>query len=133
MSRITGTTWLRRAACAVVFGAMITAGAGCGVEVGPEYPVGFYRDYPPDAFIATTEPFYYNGRAAYWYGGRWNYRNGGGWDHYAREPAALYQQRMQGAPRARMYESSGGRDLGHAGGRSGGGSSGGRSGGGGRR
>jgi hypothetical protein len=121
MIRTIGTTVRRATARAVVLGAMIAASAGCGVEVGPEYPVGVYGDYPPDAFIATTEPFYYGGRANYWYGGRWNYRNGGGWGHYGGEPAGLHQQRMQGAPRQRTYESSGGRGAGHSGGRSGGG------------
>ncbi len=121
MSRTIQSTGLQRMACIVIFGATIVANGGCGVEVGAGYPAGYYDDYPPDAFIATTEPFYYGGRANYWYGGRWNYRNGGGWGHYGGEPAGLRQQRMQGAPRQRTYESSRGRGAGHSGGRSGGG------------
>jgi hypothetical protein len=120
MNRASGTTMLRRMASALVFGATIGASAGCAVEVGARYP-GYYGYYPSAGFVATTEPFYYGGRANYWYGGRWNYRSGGGWGHYGAEPAALYQQRMQGAPRRSTYESSGGRSSGHYGGRSGGG------------
>ena len=68
------------------------------------YPAGYYDDYPPDAYIATTEPVYFEGRAAYWYGGRWYYRDGGRWGHYDREPPALYQRRMQAPPVRRTYE-----------------------------
>jgi hypothetical protein len=119
MSPANLTRMLREMACAVTLGAVVVVSAGCGVEVGPDYPVGAYGYYPSDGFIATTEPFYYEGRAAYWYGGRWNYRTGGGWGHYDREPSALYQRRMQGAPGRRTYEShGGGRSAG--GGRSGG-------------
>jgi hypothetical protein len=94
--------------------ALGVASSGCGMEVGADYPDGAYGDYPPDAYIATTEPFYYDGYASYWYGGRWYYRGGGGrWNHYDREPAALAQRRMQGAAvRRRNYEPSGGRPAG---------------------
>jgi hypothetical protein len=90
-------------AVAVVAAAMVTA--ACGVEVGAEYPGG-YDDYPPDGYIATTEPVYYNGYASYWYGGRWYYRNGGRWNHYEREPPALAGRRFQAAPARRNYEPS---------------------------
>ena len=91
-------------ACALALGATVAATAGCGVEVGAEYPAGDYDDYPPDAYIATTEPVYFEGHAAYWYGGRWYYRDGGRWSHYDREPPALYQRRMQAPPARRTYE-----------------------------
>ncbi len=42
---------------------------------------------PSDAFIATTAPVYYGGRASYWYGNRWYYRDGGAWRYYHHEPA----------------------------------------------
>lgn len=77
--------------------------AGCGVEVGAEYPVGYY-DYPPDAFIATSEPVYWEGRPAYWYGDRWYYRDGGRWSYYQSEPRGLYEHRVQVAPPRRVYE-----------------------------
>ena len=111
---------LRGIACAVALGATAMATAGCGFEVGPEYPGGYYEDYPPDAYIATTDPVYFDGHAAYWYGNRWYYRDGARWSHYDREPAGLYQRRMQGSARRRTYEPSGGRPAGHSSGRSGG-------------
>lgn len=77
--------------------------AGCGVEVGPEYPVGYY-DYPPDGYIATTEPVYFEGRPAYWYGNRWYYRDGGRWSYYHSEPRELYGRRVPAAPPQRVYE-----------------------------
>ena len=67
--------WLQRMACAVTLGATSSSTAGCELEaVGPEYPGGDYGDYPPDAYIATTDPVYFEGHASYWYGGRWYYR-----------------------------------------------------------
>src|ERR1700722_599995 len=95
-------------ACVVTLGAAAVATAGGEVDaVGPEYPAGTYGDYPPDAYIATTEPVYFEGNASYWYGGRWYYRNGGRWNHYDREPAGLYQSRMHGGPGRHSYESRG--------------------------
>jgi hypothetical protein len=49
--------------------------------------------YPPAEYIATTEPVYYEGRAAYWYGDRWYYRTGNGWDYYRGEPGYLRDYR----------------------------------------
>lgn len=121
---------LRRIVFTVALGASVVATAGCGgLEMDAGYPGGDgsgYGDYPSDAYIATTEPVYYDGYPSYWYGGRWYYRNGGGWNHYDREPAGLYQRRMQGAQRRRTYESSGGHPSGGSSrGRGGGGRSGG--------
>ncbi|HXN31059.1 MAG TPA: hypothetical protein VN894_04325 [Polyangiaceae bacterium] len=111
MSRATQT--LRSFACAVTVGATLAATAGCGVEMGAAYPGGYdYAEYPPDAYLATTEPVYFEGRASYWYGGRWYYRSGRGWNHYEREPPALYQRRMQAAPVRRTYEPYRGRPAG---------------------
>ena len=102
----------------------VTVTAGCDVQLEPAYPAGTYGDYPSDAFIATTDPWYFDGRASYWYGGRWYYRDGRAWGHYANEPAALRQRRLQGAPRRHLYE----QPAGHTSAR-GGGARGGRSGG----
>src|ERR1700722_11603847 len=44
---------------------------------------------PPPEYIATTEPVYYEGRAAYWYGNRWYSRDGGAWNYYHGEPGYL--------------------------------------------
>ena len=107
---------LHAAAYAVALGAAAACIAGCGgLEVTGEYPGGDYDGYPPDAYIATAEPIYYEGHAAYWYGGFWYYREGGRWGHYDHEPAGLYAHRMQGGMERHDYEPSRGR-----GGRSGG-------------
>jgi hypothetical protein len=110
---------LRRMARVLTLGAALAAFAGCGVEAGAEYPAGGYEDYPPDAYIATAEPVYYEGNAAYWYGGFWYYRQGGHWNHYDREPAGLYQRRGRAMPSRHVYEPVG-RAAGRPGGRSGG-------------
>jgi hypothetical protein len=76
--------------------------SGCYAGVGYDY--GYDGDYPPDAYIATTEPFYFDGRPVYWYHDHWYYRSGGGWRHYDREPPALQQRRLAGAPARRNFE-----------------------------
>jgi hypothetical protein len=99
--------------CALVVAASLSS-AACAVEAGAAYP-GYDGDYPPDTFIATTDPVYFEGHAAYWYGGRWVYRDGGGWRHYDREPAGLAQRRMQASPARYSYQGAG-RATVHAGG-----------------
>jgi hypothetical protein len=55
---------------------------------------------PPPEYIATTEPVYYEGHAAYWYGNHWFWRDErGGWNHYEAEPAFLADRRAHFAPR----------------------------------
>ncbi len=100
---------------AVAFLAALVAGpSACDAGVGVSaYPAGYYGDYPPDGYVATTEPVYFEGRASYWYGNRWYYRDGGRWGHYDREPAGLYQRRSQGAFVRRSYEPARGRAVGH--------------------
>jgi hypothetical protein len=113
------------AICALSAGGALVG--GCALEPEPGYPgeEGVYG-YPPDDYLATTDPVYFDGRASYWYGGRWNYREGGRWNHYGHEPRGLYQRRMQGLPRRHMYEPGGGHAMGHGGaGRGGGGGHGG--------
>jgi hypothetical protein len=104
MSAARQTRNRRSVAGAVVLGAMVVATAGCGWGVGVAYPVGYYDDYPPDSYIVTTEPVYFEGRATYWYGGRWYYRDGRRWSHYDREPQALERRRIEAPPARRMYE-----------------------------
>lgn len=105
MSRVRRPSWLREKACAVTLGAMVAASTACTWGVGVAASPGpYYDDYPPDAYIATTEPVYFEGHAAYWYGNRWYYRDGGHWGHYDREPPVLYQRRMQAPPVRRTYE-----------------------------
>lgn len=115
---------LGRAARAAALCAAVVATAACGgIELGVDYPsdyYGYYGEYPPDAYIATTEPLYFNGRASYFYGGRWYYREGGRWNVYDREPTELYQRRMQAMPMRRTYESWRGHPEGRSPARSGG-------------
>jgi hypothetical protein len=64
-------------------------------------------DYPPDSYIATAQPFYYEGRPAYFYNNRWFYRDGARWNYYRSEPAVLggYRAQYYGgayAPRTRI-------------------------------
>jgi hypothetical protein len=115
MSRTTWTEIWKHATRVIALGAVVTAAAGCGVEVGTATPAGYYYDdYPPDAYIATTVPFYYEGHASYWYGGRWYYRDGGRWSHYDHEPRGLYDHRMQGPPSRHVYEAPRARSVGPA-------------------
>jgi hypothetical protein len=63
---------------------------------------------PPAEFIATTEPVYYDGHAAYWYGNHWNWRDEhGAWNHYDHEPPALADRRTHSPPVRRSYEHAG--------------------------
>ena len=60
---------------------------------------------PPSEYIATTEPVYYEGHAAYWYGGHWFWRDEhGGWNHYDREPPFLADRRTHSPPVRRSFE-----------------------------
>ncbi len=122
---------LRTLACALTFGALAATSAGCtmgvtGADYPPgdyppgDYPVGAYDNYPPDAFIATAEPIYFDGHASYWYGNRWYYRDGGGWNHYDHEPAGLYQRRAAAPVMRRNYEPARGHAAGHVRSRGGG-------------
>jgi len=107
----------------VIGSAVLAVSSGCGIEAGATYPGDGYEDYPPDWYIATTEPVYFEGRPAYWYHDHWNYRDGGRWRHFDREPPALYQRRMQGPPVRHTFEPPRGRPApaaGHVGGRVGG-------------
>jgi hypothetical protein len=93
-------SWGITAALASALGA---GALGCEVSA---YPENYYveGDYPPADWIATTEPVYFEGHAAYWYHGRWCYRDGNRWSSYQREPPALAQHRAQyGAPARRNY------------------------------
>ena len=114
------TTVLERMTCALALSAILLPAPGCAVGVEAYYPPGYYEEYPPDAYVATTEPLYWEGNAYYWYGGRWYYRQGDHWNHYDREPPALYQRRLEAPPARRNYEPSWGyqgRASGHSGAR----------------
>jgi hypothetical protein len=125
MSRASGTRIFRKMACAITLGVTVAGTSGCWLEARAVYPARVYEeDYPPDVYVATTEPVYFEGHASYWYGGRWYYRDGGRWGHYDREPRVLYDRRREAPPGRRTYERfegrPAGRSTGHPGGRSGG-------------
>jgi hypothetical protein len=107
----------RATVCALAVGAALACTVACGgVEVSGEYPAGYSDNgYPPDAYIATTEPVYFVGHAAYGYGGFWYYRDGGRRSRYGHEPPGLYQRRIHAAPGRRNYEPSRGRSPGRSG------------------
>jgi hypothetical protein len=128
---------LQQLGAVIGLGALAALSAGCAVGVAGDadyppgdyppgdYPVGAYDDYPPDAYIATADPYYFDGHASYWYGNRWYYRDGGHWAHYDHEPPALYQRRIQAAPARHSYEPYRGhaparQSASHGGGRGGG-------------
>jgi hypothetical protein len=67
-------------------------------------PAGAQWAPPPPEFIATTEPVYYEGHAAYWYANRWNWRDEhSAWNHYDREPPPLAERRAHSPPVRRSY------------------------------
>ncbi|MGD0530461.1 MAG: hypothetical protein ABSE49_35335 [Polyangiaceae bacterium] len=92
---------------------------------------------PPPEYVATTEPVYYEGHAAYWYGNHWNWRDEhGAWNHYDQEPGFLADHRAHFAPVRHSWVGGGGAGRGgseRGGGTQGGGEHGGGSHGGGRR
>jgi hypothetical protein len=60
---------------------------------------------PPPEVVATMEPVYFEGHAAYWYGNHWYYRDErGGWNHYDHEPPGLAERRAQRPPERRSWE-----------------------------
>jgi len=48
---------------------------------------------PPQAYIATTQPEYFEGRPVYWYNNNWYYRDHGRWSYYRSEPGYLRERR----------------------------------------
>src|SRR5450432_4442561 len=96
------SSWSMIRNIALTFG--LVAITGCDAEVEADYPQAGYYDYPPDEYVVTTEPIYYEGRATYWYGGRWYYREGGRWGYYNREPAYLSQHRYGAGAMRSGYE-----------------------------
>jgi hypothetical protein len=56
---------------------------------------------PPAAYIATSQPEYFEGRPVYWYNDNWYYRDHGRWSYYRREPVYLRDRRVHWAPQRR--------------------------------
>ena len=60
---------------------------------------------PPAEYIATTEPVYYEGHAAYWYNNHWFWRDDhGAWNHYGQEPRELADHRAHFPPARRSWQ-----------------------------
>lgn len=66
----------------------------CWGGVGVDYT---YADngYPPDTYIATSTPIYYQGYPTYYWGGHWYWRDAGRWRYYRSEPTYLYNYRSR--------------------------------------
>jgi hypothetical protein len=72
-------------------------------------PAAAQWDPPPAEYIATTEPVYYEGHAAYWYNNHWFWRDEhGGWGHYDNEPAFLADRRAHSPPARQSFENHAG-------------------------
>jgi hypothetical protein len=96
MNRITSKLWKS-------FMVVPVAGALASVVLAAA-PAAAQWDPPPQEFIATTEPAYYEGHAAYWYNNHWFWRDEhGGWNHYEREPPFLADRRAHFAPARRSW------------------------------
>jgi hypothetical protein len=75
---------------------------GCYAGVDGDADVAYY---PPPAYIATSQPVFYEGHASYWYNGHWVYRDGGGrWGYYRSEPGYLAGRRGGAGFQRRTYE-----------------------------
>jgi hypothetical protein len=59
---------------------------------------------PPPTYVATVEPVYYEGHAAYWFANHWYWRDPHGWHWYASEPGFLRDRRSHGPPPRHHYE-----------------------------
>ena len=80
---------MKRTILTILAGLVLATGLGstparAGVEI---------EIFPPNFFIATARPVYYEGHAAYWYRNRWYYRDGRSWRYYHEEPHYLHDWR----------------------------------------
>jgi hypothetical protein len=58
---------------------------------------------PPQAYIATSQPEYFQGRPVYWYNNNWYYRDHGHWSYYRSEPGYLRERRGHWGERGRGH------------------------------
>jgi hypothetical protein len=71
----------------------------------PPPPPPQQYDGPSPEFIASTEPVYYEGHAAYWYNNHWYWRDEHGrWNHYDQEPPFLADHRAHFPQNRRSWE-----------------------------
>lgn len=67
---------------------------------------------PPAAYIATTQPEYFEGRPVYWYNNNWYYRDHGRWSYYRSEPGYLRDRRSHWREHERFEHERGEHDRG---------------------
>jgi hypothetical protein len=82
----------------VLLAGMAFAGAAAA-RAQIQVSVGF----PGAEFVATAQPVFFEGHAAYWYGGHWYYRDGRAWRYYRDEPVFLRDHRMHHEPERHFY------------------------------
>lgn len=58
---------------------------------------------PPDAYVASVTPEYYENRPVYFYNNYWYYRDHGRWLYYRHEPAYLHGRRAYWGGRGGGY------------------------------
>ena len=91
-----------RRALIPVTAAFAIALTSCWAAVGPGV-MDVDDGYPPDAYVATSAPVYYEGHPAYWWGNRWYFRDGARWHAYREEPAHLREYRARTGPVRHYY------------------------------
>lgn len=85
------------------FGILLAAGAVGAIALAGA-PAAAQWVPPPPEYVATMEPVYYEGHAAYWYQNHWYWRDEhGAWAHYDREPPQLAERRAHAAPVRRSW------------------------------
>ncbi len=97
MNRITSTLWKGLVTVPMVgaLASVLLVSAKAAAQWEP----------PPPEYIATTEPAYYEGHAAYYYNSHWYWRDAhGGWNHYEHEPAFLADRRAHFPPARRSWQ-----------------------------
>jgi hypothetical protein len=82
----------------LVVAAVMSAGAGTAHAD---------TDGPDPAFLATTEPIYYEHHATYFWHHQWRWHDTSGWHAYDNEPALLADRRRSAPPVRWSYASAG--------------------------
>jgi hypothetical protein len=85
--------------------AIVPAAGALAVVLLVGSPARAQRAPPPPEYVATSEPVYYEGHAAYWYNNHWCWRDEhGAWNHYEQEPPFLADRRAHFPPGRRSWQ-----------------------------